>query len=93
MKHQSMAVETRRELDRLEISRYGTDLAVEPAMAISDSWMGLLLPSARENSDARQHLHSPSASRNVSWFVGLYITSLLSVSGLIGSVRWMLDFL
>jgi hypothetical protein len=93
MKHQSMAVETRRELERLNISRYGNDLAAEPAMTINDSWTNLLVPSVRVKSHARLHLHSQRASRNVGWFVGLYITSLLSVSGVISGVRWMLTLL
>jgi hypothetical protein len=91
MKHQSMANESRRELGQLEISTYGNDLVAEPAMSISDLWTHPLRQRARIRSDERLHLHS--RRKNISWFLGLYMTSLLSMSGMISGVRWMLAFL
>jgi len=69
------------------------DMEKEVEVTISHSWMSLLIQNATITSRELLHLHSQHPSHNISWFIGLYLASLLSMSGMMGGVRWMLAFL
>jgi hypothetical protein len=38
-------------------------------------------------------LHLSRKAQNAGWFVGLYATSLISISAMMGAVRWILALL
>ena len=66
-------------------------LVAEPELVIGESWTHPLRQGDRITSDKGLHLHS--RRKNIIWFLGLYMTSLLSISGMIGGVRWLLTLL
>jgi hypothetical protein len=90
MKHQGIVSETLRLLRQVYVINSDRGLAAEQGLAIGALSMQ---PLGEHQIKSAEQLHLLSRRKNISWFLGLYVTSLLSMSGLIGGVRWVLAFL
>lgn len=64
--------------------------------SIENKISGLLYKDSLSNSITDKKLFYIYVQRplqKISWFLGLYVGSLLSIGGIVGGVHWMLAFL
>ena len=65
----------------------GSGLLSEFGLTAQDAWAEQLQPRARPKPGGWSMPEVRNRSRNISWFLGLYTVSLLTFTGVVGSVR------